>query len=185
MSDSQQSAIGAEFGSKMAAKWDAAMQYWFDMDGLDVGRLLADWQWLCPLEFSPVARNVFGDLFLRDGAGCVFWLNATVGRIDRVTRFEAEFRELAETAEKRKEWFTEPEMLGYRKLGLSPDALQCIGFSVPAMFRGGGKPDTAYVADLYEYVAFLGDLHRQMADLPDGSTVQLRVNPPKPAGKKP
>jgi hypothetical protein len=32
-----------------------------------------------------------------------------------------------------------------------------------------------YVADLYEYVSFLGNIHHQMANLPDGSKVRLRV----------
>ena len=92
---------------------------------------------------------------------------------------------MAETNEKRKEWFAEPEMLAYQKRGLSPGASQCIGFSVPAVFREGGKVETAYVADLYDYVSFLGDLHRQISELPDGSKVQLRVNPPKPARREP
>jgi len=130
---------------------------------------------------SLVARNVFGDLFLCDEAGAVFWLNVTVGKLDKVSESEEEFREMAATSQRRKEWFAETEMLAYRKLGLNPGASECIGFSVPAVFSEGGTPETAYVADLYDYVSFLGDLHRQIATMPDGSKVQLRVHPPKPA----
>ena len=161
------------------------MEMWFEVTGLDAAKLLSEWQWLCPTHMSLVARNVFGDLFLRDGAGRIFWLNATVGRFDNVSSSEAEFREMAETYEKRKEWFAEPEMLAYQKLGLRPGVSQCIGFSVPAVFREGGKVETAYVADLYDYVSFLGDLHRQISELPDGSRVQLQVNPPKPVPREP
>jgi len=71
-------------------------------------------------------------------------------------------------------------MLAFGKRGLNPGMSQCIGFSVPAVFAEGGRPETAYVADLYDYVSFLGDLHRQILDLRDGSQVQLRVNLPKP-----
>lgn len=60
---------------------------------------------------------------------------------------------------------------------------QCIGFGVPAVFAEGGTPETAYIADIYEHVSFLGDLHGQIAELPDGSKVSLRVNPPKPASE--
>ena len=160
------------------------MELWFEVSGLETERLLFDWQWLCPSCMSLVAKNVFGDLFLRDASGAIFWLNASVGKFDKVSTSEAEFREMAKTSEKRKEWFAEPEMLAYSKLGLNPGASQCIGFSVPAVFREGGTPDTAYVADLYEYLSFLGDLHRQLSDLPDGSKVQLQVNPPKPRTPK-
>jgi hypothetical protein len=156
------------------------MEKWFEVNGLETERLLFEWQWLFTGRMCLVAKNVFGDLFLRDDTGTVFWLNATVGRFDRVADSEREFREIAVTTEKRKEWFAEPEMLAYRKRGMSPGTSQCIGFSVPAVFREGGTPETAYVANLYDYVSFLGGLHRQLSALPNGSRVQLRVNPPKP-----
>ena len=35
--------------------------------------------------------------------------------------------------------------------------------------------DNVYVADLYEYVSFMGDLHEQLKDVPDGRQVRLRV----------
>jgi hypothetical protein len=74
--------------------------------------------------------------------------------------------------------------LAYAQRGFKPASSQCIGFSVPAVLAQGGTPAMAYVADLHDYVAFLGDLHRQIATMPDGSQVQLRVNPPKPATSK-
>jgi hypothetical protein len=86
---------------------------------------------------------------------------------------------MVETAEKRKEWFVEQEALTYAQRGLVPSSTQCIGFSVPAVFAEGGTPDTAFIADIYEHVSFLGYLHRQIASLPDGSKMDLRVNPPK------
>ena len=47
--------------------------------------------------------------------------------------------------------------------------------SVPLVFAESGSPDTTYVADLYEHVSFLGDLNHQIADLPDGAKVRLRI----------
>jgi hypothetical protein len=44
-----------------------------------------------------------------------------------------------------------------------------------------GVPDNAYVADLYEHVSFLGDLHRQIGDVPNGGKVRLKVGQP-PSG---
>lgn len=157
------------------------MEEWFQVDGLEIERLLSDWRWLCPSQMSLVARNVFGKLFLKDETGAVFWLNTTTGKFNRISDSEAEFRKMAETSEKRREWFAEPETLAYAKRGFLPSLSQCIGFGVPAVFAEGGTPDTAFVADLYEHVSFLGDLHRQISNLPDGSKVELRVNPPKPS----
>ena len=151
------------------------------MDSLEVERLLTDWRWLCPSKAVLLARNVFGELFLQDETGAVFWLNTTTGKLNNAADSNTQFLQMAETREKRREWFVEQEAKAYAHRGLIPTSSQCIGFGVPAVFAEGGTPDTAYIADIYEYVSFLGDLHRQIADLPDGSKVQLRVQPPKPA----
>jgi hypothetical protein len=153
----------------------------FAVEHLELERLLADWRWLCRSPMVLVARNAFGDLFLRDDAGAVFWLNVAVGKLTKVSDCEANFHELASTAQKRQEWFAEADVQAAAKRGLEPNSLQCIGFKIPLVFAQSGSPDNAYVADLYEYVSFLGDLNRQIATLPDGSKVQLRVKPPAPA----
>jgi hypothetical protein len=153
----------------------------FHVDGLEIDRLLSDWRWLCPSRMTLVARNVFGELFLQDEGGAVFWLNTTTGKLSKVSDSHSEFLEMAETAEKRRDWFVEQEALTYAQRGLVPSSTQCIGFGVPAVFAEGGTPATAFIADIYEHVSFLGDLHRQIASLPDGGKINLRVNPPKPA----
>jgi hypothetical protein len=155
------------------------MNEWLFVDHLEVERLLADWKWLCPRRMALVGRTAFGDLFLRDDGGVVFWLNTAVGKLTQVAKSEAQFRELAESDERRREWFAEPDQEACARRGLKSGPSQCIGFSVPLVFAESGTSDSAYIADLYEYVSFLGDLHRQIASLPDGSKVSLQVRPPK------
>jgi hypothetical protein len=158
------------------------MEQWFAVDHLDVERLLVKWRWLCPGRMDLVARTAFGDLFLRDGAGAIFWLNTAVGQLTKVSGSEAEFREAAETREQRREWFAEPDVEACAKRALNPTPLQCVGFSIPVVFAESGA-SVPYIADLYEYVSFLGDLNRQIASVPDGAKVELRVQPPKPASR--
>jgi hypothetical protein len=119
-------------------------------------------------------------VFLQDETGVVFWLDTTLGKLSKVAQSKAEFLELAKTNPKRQEWFVEQEALAYANRGLIPSSSQCIGFGVPAVFAEGGTPASAFVADIYEHVSFLGDLHQQIATLPDGSKVRIRVAP-KPA----
>lgn len=88
---------------------------------------------------------------------------------------EAQFRELALSIEKQEEWFAVADEKAAIARGLEPSNTQCIGFSVPLVFAESGPSDTAYVADLYEHVSFLGDLNHQIADLPEGAKVRLRV----------
>jgi hypothetical protein len=99
-------------------------------------------------------------------------VNTTTGKLNKVSNSHAEFQEMAETTEKRREWFVEQEAVAYAQRGLVPGSTQCIGFGVPAVFAEGGSHDAAFVTDIYEHVSFLGDLHRQIASLPDGSKVR-------------
>src|SRR5215813_7465194 len=73
----------------------------FHVAGLEVERLLSDWRWLYPSQVSLLARNVFGDLFLEDEAGVVFWLNTGIGKLNKVSSSEQEFIEMAQSSEKR------------------------------------------------------------------------------------
>ncbi len=122
-----------------------------------------------------VARSAFGDLFLRDEAGKIFKLDIAIGQINEVAGSETEFRNLAVTKEKREQWFAESGELAAIAQGLKPNQDQCVAFKTPILFAEAGTPNNAYVGSLYEQVAFLGDLNRQIAKLPDGSRVQLRL----------
>lgn len=74
--------------------------------------------------------------------------------------------------ENEEEWFAAADENAALAGGLVPEDNQCIEFSVPLVFAfaESGSPNTPYVADLYEHVSFLGDVNRQVAELPDGKS---------------
>ncbi len=154
----------------------------FDVDRLDVSRLLEQWRWLCCQSVTLVARNGFGDLFLRTNERKILWLNVGGGTLTEIAESELAFEHsLAESA-KRELWFAEQQLAAFAERGMKPNDLQCIGFKTPVVFaESRSAPDNAYVADLYEQVAFLGDLHRQIADVPNGGKVRLKVGQPPSA----
>jgi hypothetical protein len=151
------------------------MERYFLVDHLDVDRLLSEWRWLCSQTLALVARSAFGDLFLRDEAGKIFKLDIAIGKLTEVAKSETEFRKLAGTKEKREEWFAESDELAAMQRGMKPNQDQCIAFKIPIVFAEGGGPNNAFVGSLYEQLSFLGDLNRQLSQLPDGSKVQLRT----------
>ena len=153
------------------------MEDHFNVGHLDIERLLAEWRWLCPEPMALVARNAFGDLFLRNASGNVFRLDAAVGKLTKVAESETQFRQLATNEQLREEWFAEADSSTAAGHGLTPSPNQCIGFTTPLVFQEAGRFNSPYVADLYEYVSFLGDLNRQLSKLPDGSKVRLHVKP--------
>jgi hypothetical protein len=149
------------------------MNNYFLVEHLALEHLLKEWRWLCPQKVALVARNAFGDLYLRDESGKIMRLDVAVGQIKQVAESEIRFRELASTKEKREEWFAESDELAAARQGLNPGPNQCVGFKTPVVFAESGSPNNAYVADLYEYVSFLGEIHRQISQLPEGSKVRL------------
>ena len=151
------------------------MERHFRVSHLSVERLLTEWRWLCPQAVSLIARNAFGDLFLRNDSGTILKLDIAVGRIEKVAESEAMFREFATTVESRKKWFVEDDEMALVARGLKTNENQCIAFKVPIQFAESGIPTSAYVADLYEQVSFLGELNRQASHLPGGSKVRLRL----------
>ena len=50
---------------------------------------------------------------------------------------------------------------------------------MPAVFAEGGTPDKAFVADIYEHVSFLGDLHQQMSSQNTAPESSSKNNSPK------
>lgn len=151
----------------------------FPIDQLDENVLLEQWRWLCAEPVTLVARNGLGDLFLRTQEGKILWLDVRSGTLAEVAESESSFEDSLRRSEKRKLWLAEQQLEALAERGLKPNDLQCIGFKMPVVFvESASVPDNAYVADLYEQVSFLGDLHRQIADTPNGAKVRLRVGQP-------
>jgi hypothetical protein len=103
----------------------------------------------------------------------VLRLDVTSGKLAEVAHSESHFYDLLKEPGNRAAWFAEAEL---EASGLKPNDAQCIGFKVPLVFaESADVPENAYVADVYEHVSFLGDLHRQIAEEPNGARVRLRI----------
>jgi hypothetical protein len=151
----------------------------FDIHQLDLNRLLEQWRWLCVEPMTLVARSGFGDLFLRTLEGKVLCLNVASGTLAEVAESESTFEESLRHPATSELWFAERQLEAFAERGLKPNDLQCIGFKTPVVFaESANVHDNAYVADLYEQVSFLGDLHRQISDVPDGAKVRLKIGQP-------
>jgi hypothetical protein len=150
---------------------------YFDVSDLNVDRLLKEWRWLCSGPMTLIARNAFADLFLRDESGGIHELDVAVGELTKIAATLSEFQEKLATPEKKEEWFADSSKKAAELRGLKPGADQCIGFSIPVVFAESRSNNTLYIADIYEHVSFLGDLHRQIASVPDGGKVRLNLKP--------
>jgi hypothetical protein len=112
----------------------------------------------------------------------ILWLSVGAGSLTKIAESEPGFEHSLAESVKRELWFAERQLAAFAERGLKPNDLQCIGFKTPVVFaESRGVPENPYVDDLYEHVSFLGDLHRQIADVPNGGKVRLKVGEP-PSG---
>lgn len=154
------------------------MYPYFDVADFSTDKLLANWRWLCPQDVGLVAVDAFGDLFLEDGQRMVWRLDTSGGQLERISQSVEEFKQSAESLEKRKEWFFEDVALSLSEQGFRPTKGQCLGYKTPIVFEeSSGAGTNVYIANLDEYVPFLGDLHQQMKDVPDGRKIRIIVGP--------
>jgi hypothetical protein len=154
------------------------MYPYFDIEGISAERLLREWKWLVSGEFSLLALNAFGDLFLKDGEGTVHRLDVVAGRIAAITNSEEEFRNAANEPSKQQEWFLVGDAEKAKQKGYSPGKGQCVGGKIPWVFReSAGVVDNLCVIDLYQYVSFMGDVHHQMRGVADGDKVRIKIVP--------
>ena len=65
-------------------------------DGLSFDSFLSDWRWLVQPSYAPVLMTAFGDLFLRDEAGRVHFLDLMAGEFKQAAASQEEFERLCE-----------------------------------------------------------------------------------------
>jgi hypothetical protein len=147
----------------------------FAVDHLDVERLLKEWRWLYPHPVRLIARDAFGNLFLEDQGGRVLRLEIHGGEVREIASSRGIFDEGVQDPVLRDDWFGTVDEASGAERGLVPGPLQAITFAIPIVFKQGGYAANAYIGELYEAVSFLGDLHHQIHELPDGAQVRLRV----------
>lgn len=141
-------------------------------DGLDLDGLLSAWRWLADERFQPVVITALGDLFLRHDDGRIFWLEAAWGRLTEVATSAEEFKRLMVQPENANEWFV-PELVGYLLTsGMKLGSGQCFGYKVPSVLGGEVDLDNFEPTDVQVHFGILGQIHRQVKDLPPGTPIR-------------
>lgn len=133
--------------------------------------LLDDWRWLVGRNVQLLLVSAFGDLFLRDGAGTVHWLETGAGRYKRIATSADEFRGRMQQREYADSWFS-PEVVGdliTRGMRLQPN--ECYSYIKPPQLGGDLGIDNVEAADLEVHCSMFGQIAKQVKDLPPGAKI--------------
>jgi hypothetical protein len=137
---------------------------------LELKQIAKDWDWLVDLDqFTLIEVSPFGDLFMKDTTDAFCLLDINMGELQYAETAGISPIELFPIA------FDGRIAIDYIKAGLMPAEGQCFGYKVQLVTSGSLESSNVYVATLTEYISFMGEFHRQIQDIPDGTTVTIKV----------
>ncbi len=134
-------------------------------------RALEDWQWLADLGGkTPIVASAFGDIFLR-GADGVWFLDTLEGSLSRYWDATASLQEQLNTAEGQDRFLMTGLVAAATEKGLIPGDTQVLSFKVAPVLGGPIDVENLEVSDLVVALSVAGQIHRQVADLPPGTSI--------------
>jgi hypothetical protein len=140
-----------------------------------VAELRNAWSWLLEEPWQPVLFTAMGDMFFQDRSGGVFWLDTGAGTVSSVAENLSEFERLVKS-DGADEWLLPDLVSALIGAGKLLDPQQCYSFVILPVFKEGTySTDNLNAVRIGEHFGLTGELHKQIRDLPDGSTVQLKV----------
>ena len=109
--------------------------------------------------------------------GAVHWLDTGTGLVDKVASSRAHFEETMRTSpDLVDEGFLPPVIERLHAAGKKAGAGECYGFAIlPVFAEGKYEVDNMFVIPIAEQFVGMADVHRQLSELPDGASVEVKV----------
>ena len=137
----------------------------------DENDLLEEWRWLLGDSMQLFLVSSMGDMFLGDPEGQIFWLDTGTGRLTQVAGSQQEFKQLMQQRENAGRWFI-PQLVGdLMASGVRLAPGQCYSYKKPPVLGGAIEPGNFEPTDLSVHFSILGQIHRQVKDLPPGTKI--------------
>ena len=156
----------------MSIGWSALT---FTPDDEALAELRSSWSWRLKEPFVPLLFSTLGDMFFEKSAGDVYWLNTGTGEVTRIADNRDHFRELL-AGEMADEWFLPPVVEKLHAAGKVPEPGSCYTFvTLPIFSEGTYSVDNLNVVPAKSHFGLTGHLHQQIAELPSGTKVQIKV----------
>ena len=140
--------------------------------GIDRGSLVEEWRWLVGEQRLPILLTALGDAFLQDASdGSVHLLAAGPGKFEQVATSVEEFTSMLRDKEFVEENFVPRIVVEMRSLGHNLAPGQVYGYKVPPVLGGEYSIENLEPTDIGVHFSILGQAHRQLKGVPDGTTV--------------
>ena len=106
-----------------------------------------------------------------DTSECIYWLDAGAGRLTEIASSLEEFQQLRQQYANAVKWFATQLVGDIMQSGARLTRGQCFGYKVPPVLGGKWEPANFEPTDLSVHFSILGQIHRQVRDLPEGTPI--------------
>ncbi|WP_185960324.1 hypothetical protein [Erythrobacter insulae] len=136
------------------------------------------WSWLLKnRDFRPFIASKFGDVFYETSSGTVECLSCSLGDIEEVAESRAVFEQTCdEVGEDVMVWFGPGLIEELHSAGKVAGADECYAFAIlPIFAQCEYSAANLNAVPAREVLVGLAQVHSEIADLPDGTSVQIKI----------
>ncbi len=116
-----------------------------------------------------------GDMYLQNENREVFWLDVGRGELIQVADSVEEFEALLEDEEIIREWFLVELVAALKREGMQLIPGKLYGYKKLPVMGGEYAPENFVLTDIEVHFQLAGQIHEQIKDLPDGTTIEIKV----------
>ncbi len=137
----------------------------------DAADLVKEWLWLVPKDAEVMLPTACGDLFLRLPDGSIAFLDTYEGSCVTVAASYDPWKFMLNDPERLEAWFRCTLIGELLEAGLKREPGQCFSPFVPQVVNGTWEASNFHTCSLLVHLASLGQIHRQVKDLPLGTEI--------------
>jgi hypothetical protein len=139
--------------------------------------LLAEWRWLLGGHVRLAGWSSSGDLFVTDARGSVSRLDTGAGELELVAASGTEFQRMLSDPARADDLLLLSVVHEFEQRHGALRPGECLGFTTLPILGGAYTIENRFRLRVAEHAAVSGDLHRQLRDLPDGTSVSIKIIP--------
>ena len=150
---------------------------------IDVKSLLTDWAWLIGKEKLPILLTASGDAFLQDiNGGSILVLDTAAGDINIIAESADEFSKLLTDKDFVSNYFAVNMIDDLLHNNIILNKGEIYSFKKPPILGGEYVLNNIEKTDIEVHFSILGQIHKQVKDLPEGTPINEITAPNKQNG---
>ena len=144
-----------------------------EFEHIDQKQLTEDWLWLIGNNMKPIAISSIGDMFLADKSGEIFWLNVGEGKFEFAAKNYKDLKEKMNDDKTANNWFMFDLVNEIKESGLKLTEGKLFSYIKLPIIGGHYSAENFRICDIAAHFSFAGQIHRQIKDHPDGTSVKI------------